>query len=250
MKKIVKTVAMCTFAALAMTLASCGDGDEGIIVGGGGNGGNGGGNNNEQEQPGNGGGNENDDDDLLDEYTTITGNLSLTLAAAYADYYGNLRNGASYWYVEFYSSDYSQVVFADIFNTSSTDPAGEYTVDDDWTMTAGTAMSGDYAYDEDEDDFYIMGLWYVNIDDDMYITAPYAAARSGNMSIKKSSGTNYNVSIEFLDDRGHKVTATYSGKITISDESQSSLSLHKATNQRVNKAAIPGFTSLKRIAKR
>lgn len=152
---------------------------------------------------GEGEGGESGEDDI---YTSLTSDITVAdINYAGAEYYGDdFDYGTNDW-VFYMGNDDEELCFELFTELNATTPVGSYTIDLDYSGAKGTAWEGYYS------DSGIMPAYY------NYNTDDYAYPASGDITIAKGSGSSYNITVAVYDELGHKISASYSGAMTIKE---------------------------------
>ena len=174
--------------------------------------------------------------------TTLTGNVALNVAEIDAYYYGDYYEiGTNNWEIGFFNNSGYEYVFSEFFTTlGQNTPEGTYTISGN-AGNAGTAYAGEILEGE------IYPTYYAKFDTSEELVA-FALITSGKFSIAKS-GTNYTVSLDLADDNGNKVTASYTGAITVAkgEVSSSQASVGGRANHRAARNTLRRFSSVASI---
>ena len=170
------------------------------------------------------------DDQSVEILSTLTGDyeadfsdMAPVAAYYYGDFYGT---GTGNWMIV--SNGIGDGIQLDLCSSSadfSSGFAGSYTVDD--SANGGTAM---YGYIENN---YLTGSWYVL--SGIYGLEGYAPCIEGEIVITDNGNGTYTISLDCMDDNvpAYNFTGSWTGEISIVDESQYAASVTAPEAERV-----------------
>ena len=150
----------------------------------------------------------------------------------YGDYY---EVGATNWYIELYTADYSEMVVLEVqTSTSATSCVGTYPFNT--TFAAGSAISG-FIYEQ-----YIYGSYWAKLSASTDDLEGYALINNGSLSISKSD-TNYVIALDATTDDGSAITASYNGELI----DYSTISSVMSTTPKRKSFRLPNLDSFKKL---
>ncbi|MCD8313327.1 MAG: hypothetical protein LUC24_04125 [Bacteroidales bacterium] len=171
--------------------------------------------------------------------STLDGELSFgdfSSVACEARYYGDyFKTGTANWVLCMYPETGSGFTI-DLCAPAAYDldggiPTGTFTAASSDGQSMAFATGGIYSN-------YISGTWFVTLDEDGKLVAPYAPVEAGTIEIS-ASGDSYTININVYDDRENLITATWTGSPTLSDYTTTSSLSSTSSKARRAKAVIP-----------